>query len=380
MRWRTVLHCFPPCALVGLGEACVIPAAYSLVVDHFPPGRRQGDRLGDDRHGGGRQRFVSGWAAAAYLRSDRRLGMTPADAATLFGTLTLIIQIFFALCGGHIALHPLPVAVAGHIGPDHHAGGSGGLHDDRLCRRAGRFPRAHIGALWPAGAVGRNRVRAAAGRIHVGPCPGRQGNAALGGDPVDHACLDHGDLAAIHVLESSLNYGKGKFADTLEVLQSVSYQGRTREHVQPAVRVHPRSRRRALCINARFSRRIIGLSEQESADVIRLFCSVATLPDYQIRHCWTPDVAAMWDNGFTRHYATVDYSAPARMQRMTMTGGPVLGGRTGRPNRRLPERQIRASARSNRRMADVCNVSPVLRSAMPAQARAWLPSRMIPSL
>lgn len=185
-----------------------------------------------------------------------------------------------------------------------------------------------------------------------------------------------GDLTAIHVLESSPNYGKGefadvwhtdvpfqpcppyatilrpeilpplggdtlwasmyaayegmadslrRFADSLEVLQSVTYQGKTREHVQPAVRVHPRSGRRALYINARFSKRIMGLSEQESADVIRLFCGIATLPDYQLRHRWTSDVVAMWDNGFTQHYATVDYSAPRRMQRMTVTGGPVLG-------------------------------------------------------
>lgn len=185
-----------------------------------------------------------------------------------------------------------------------------------------------------------------------------------------------GELEAIHVLESSPSYGKGEFADTwhtdvpfqpcppyatilrpeilpplggdtlwasmyaayegmadslrrfadsLEVLQSVTYKGTVREHVQPAVRVNPRTGRRALYINARFSKRIMGLSEQESAEVIRLFCGIATLPDYQLRHRWTPDVVAMWDNGFTQHYATVDYTAPRKMQRMTVMGGEVLG-------------------------------------------------------
>lgn len=185
-------------ALVGLGEACVVPAAYSLVADYFPAERRAraiawvtiGMAVGAgcalflgglllrtfDRIGARawpmigvqqswsmvlalfaaagllvmllvltvidpRQRKPEEIQAAAptaggfflFLRQhrmavtmvltpyvlltfmqvamivwvptllNRRLGMDPADAATLYGTLTLIIPIFFALCGGWIA-------------------------------------------------------------------------------------------------------------------------------------------------------------------------------------------------------------------------------------------------------------------------------------
>ncbi|QKR98386.1 taurine dioxygenase [Sphingomonas sp. CL5.1] len=185
-----------------------------------------------------------------------------------------------------------------------------------------------------------------------------------------------GDLAPIHVLEASPKYGKGEFADMwhtdvpfrerppyatilrpeylpslggdtlwasmyaayeglsdslrrfadgLEVLQSVTTAAGTLEHVHPAVRVNPRTGRRGLYINSLFSKRIIGMSKLESDDVIRLFSTSATMPDYQVRHRWSPDVVAMWDNNFTQHYAVVDYREPRRMQRMTVVGEPVLG-------------------------------------------------------
>ncbi|WP_109807548.1 TauD/TfdA dioxygenase family protein [Sphingosinithalassobacter portus] len=116
-----------------------------------------------------------------------------------------------------------------------------------------------------------------------------------------------------------------RFVDELEVVQSVMFKGVLREHVHPAVRVNPRTGRRGLYINTRFSKRVVGLSELESNDVIRMFSSVATLPDYQLRHRWTPDIVAMWDNGFTQHYAVADYREPRRMQRMTVVGEPVIG-------------------------------------------------------
>jgi taurine dioxygenase len=112
-----------------------------------------------------------------------------------------------------------------------------------------------------------------------------------------------------------------RLADELEV-QVV--RGAT-EFVHPVVRVNPRTGRRGLNVNSLFSRRIIGVSATESAKLIDMFRTLATLPDIQVRYRWTPDTVAIWDNGFTQHYATADYSEPRRMQRLTVAGEPVLG-------------------------------------------------------
>lgn len=139
---------------------------------------------------------------------------------------------------------------------------------------------------------------------------------SLGGDTIWASMV-----AAYEGMADSLR----RFADSLEVEQCVTVDGKTHSFIHPAVRVNERTGRQALYINTRFSKRIVGLSELESVDVIRLFTGVAELPDYQVRHRWTPDVVAIWDNGFTQHYAVADYSEPRRMQRMTVKGDPVVG-------------------------------------------------------
>jgi taurine dioxygenase len=97
------------------------------------------------------------------------------------------------------------------------------------------------------------------------------------------------------------------------------------EFIHPVVRVNPRTGRRALNVNNLFSRRIIGVSVTESDHLIQMFRTLAVRPEVQIRYRWTPDTVAMWDNGFTQHYAIADYDQPRRMQRLTVRGERVLG-------------------------------------------------------
>jgi taurine dioxygenase len=97
--------------------------------------------------------------------------------------------------------------------------------------------------------------------------------------------------------------------------------------IHPVVRVHPRTGRRALNVNSLFSRRIVGVSAAESAKLIDMFRTLAVLPEVQVRYRWTLDTIAIWDNGFTQHYAIADYDEPRRMQRLTVRGERVLSVR-----------------------------------------------------
>jgi taurine dioxygenase len=144
---------------------------------------------------------------------------------------------------------------------------------------------------------------------------------SLGGDTL---------WASMYAAYEGLSDSLRRLADELDVVQGVSAPAGTFEHVHPAVRVHPVTGRRGLNINSVFSKRIVGASRVESAELIRMFVALATLPDYQLRFAWSPDIVAVWDNRFTQHYASADYDEPRRMQRMTVVGEAVLGPRSAR--------------------------------------------------
>ena len=94
----------------------------------------------------------------------------------------------------------------------------------------------------------------------------------------------------------------------------------------PVVRIHPVSKRRVLFVNAGFSSRIKGLSEDESRSILDFLCRQATVPDYQLRIKWQPNTVVMWDNRSTQHYAPHDYYPHRRkLDRLTVEGGDVTG-------------------------------------------------------
>jgi alpha-ketoglutarate-dependent taurine dioxygenase len=92
------------------------------------------------------------------------------------------------------------------------------------------------------------------------------------------------------------------------------------ETVHPVVRVHPESGERGLFIGG-FVRRIRGLSQTESDDLVRLLQSYITRPENTVRWHWQVGDVAFWDNRTTQHYAIADYgNQPRHVQRVTIVG------------------------------------------------------------
>ncbi|KAG6622701.1 Poly ADP-ribose [Phytophthora cinnamomi] len=80
------------------------------------------------------------------------------------------------------------------------------------------------------------------------------------------------------------------------------------EFEHPVVRTHPVTKRKALFVNAAFTKRIKNLSSSESDAVLRfLYKHVAEGHEFQVRFHWTKNAVAIWDNRSTFHYATFDY-------------------------------------------------------------------------
>jgi taurine dioxygenase len=92
------------------------------------------------------------------------------------------------------------------------------------------------------------------------------------------------------------------------------------ESVHPVVRVHPLTGERGLFIGG-FTSRIVGLSNTESRDILRLLQAYVTRPENVLRHRWSANELVLFDNRITQHYAIDNYDDQARrLQRVTVAG------------------------------------------------------------
>ncbi|KAF2497880.1 dioxygenase-like protein [Lophium mytilinum] len=76
----------------------------------------------------------------------------------------------------------------------------------------------------------------------------------------------------------------------------------------PIVRVHPVTKQKVLFVNRGFTKRIVGLKEEESDAILKLlFKHISQSQDIQVRVRWDDRTVALWDNRVTAHTAISDY-------------------------------------------------------------------------
>ena len=89
----------------------------------------------------------------------------------------------------------------------------------------------------------------------------------------------------------------------------------------PVIRTHPVTGRKALYVNAGFTRRIEGIRRQESDALLRFLFEHVKNPAFQCRFRWEPYSLAMWDNRCVQHMAVWDYYPETRSGlRVTVKG------------------------------------------------------------
>ncbi|MBN8844086.1 MAG: TauD/TfdA family dioxygenase [Sphingomonadales bacterium] len=126
------------------------------------------------------------------------------------------------------------------------------------------------------------------------------------------------NLTAIHDTQVFL-----QFLDSDEKREALQKSFPPVEH--PVVRIHPETGEKLLYVNSVFTRRIVGLPEEESKALLaRLFDQVKR-PEFHVRWSWKPGSIAFWDNRATQHYAVPDYSEARHMERVTIVGDRPVG-------------------------------------------------------
>lgn len=93
----------------------------------------------------------------------------------------------------------------------------------------------------------------------------------------------------------------------------------------PVVRVHPETGEKSIYVNSIFTRRILGVSEDESNRLLTLLFDQVKKPEVQVRWSWQPNSIAFWDNRSTQHYAVNDYDELRHMERVTIAGDLPVG-------------------------------------------------------
>ena len=89
----------------------------------------------------------------------------------------------------------------------------------------------------------------------------------------------------------------------------------------PVVRTHPETGRKALYVNVAHTACFAGMSEEESAPLLRFLHQHQVRPEFTCRFAWQPGSMAFWDNRCTQHNPVNDYHGFRRvMHRITLAG------------------------------------------------------------
>ncbi len=131
-------------------------------------------------------------------------------------------------------------------------------------------------------------------------------------------------LRAVH--SANHVFGKqGGYAKLSDVGQRIGTDAAINADVEhPVVIVHPDTGRKTLYVNAAFTVRFEGWTEQESAGLLHYLYQHASSPQFCCRFGWQPGSMAFWDNRATWHRALNDYPGYLRlMHRVTVQGVPL---------------------------------------------------------
>lgn len=111
----------------------------------------------------------------------------------------------------------------------------------------------------------------------------------------------------------------------------------------PVIRTHPETGRKAIYVNVAFTKEILGVSPERSAELLEILYRQAAFPEYQVRFQWEPNSIAFWDNRSCQHYAVSDYWPDVRrVERVTIIGDAPYYDASQAPAE-LPERPFRGA-------------------------------------
>lgn len=162
--------------------------------------------------------------------------------------------------------------------------------------------------------------------LHAREVPDRGGDTLFAGMAAAYEALSEKMKAMVSGLKAVHDYTKiyetyfSRFPDRPGLTAEEIAKVPPVEH--PVVRAHPETGRKALFVNPGFTRRIVGLSFEESQSVLDFLFDHAVRPEFVYRHAWRAGDLVMWDNRGSVHQALADYDMDeARHMHRTSVAG-----------------------------------------------------------
>jgi len=116
--------------------------------------------------------------------------------------------------------------------------------------------------------------------------------------------------------------------ERLRLRESHGYSEEELESIHPAVRLHPRTGRKALYVTTAYFRRFVGWSEAESRALLDYLQGLSQRLHYHCRVRWRKDTLLVWDNRFLLHRGIHDFRHERRhLVRATVRGEQPIGPR-----------------------------------------------------
>jgi len=103
---------------------------------------------------------------------------------------------------------------------------------------------------------------------------------------------------------------------------SEAQKAKTPPVIHPVVVAHPETGRRSIFLSEIWVRNFVGMGEEESQDLLNEVLAIATRPEAEYVHTWSPGDVVIWDNRSTLHRACPFDQANTRrlMHRTTIAG------------------------------------------------------------
>jgi alpha-ketoglutarate-dependent taurine dioxygenase len=98
------------------------------------------------------------------------------------------------------------------------------------------------------------------------------------------------------------------------------------ERAHPAVRLNPRTGKKALYVNPVYTTRFEDMTEEESRGLLEYLYAHCTRAEFTCRFRWAPNSIAVWDNRYSLHLAVNDYDGHRRCMYRTSTAGEAPVG------------------------------------------------------
>ena len=147
------------------------------------------------------------------------------------------------------------------------------------------------------------------------------GNTVFANMYMAYESLDNEIKSKINGLKAVNSYEPGSSAPTIISRKNTNRSNETKSYAHPMICTHPVTKKKALYVNRLMTESIVGLSAQESDDLLNLLFDHQENKKFLYEHIWSLGDLLIWDNRCVLHArSNFDASELRKLRRITVKG------------------------------------------------------------